>query len=465
MSSSYEIARGNGYSDEEIKDFLSQKDPNFSSKFEQALESGYSPQEIFQFHSKLPKESLLGNIGRQAGRTTARVAETVLGAPRALGEFGESLIPEKLIKKGAEKIGLKEPVEKGLEFAKRHAPYKLFPESSDVREFNKFLFGKKIEPKNESERLADDLVSDFAALALPFPGSKLKFVKPALLSIGGNVASEIIGKMGGTEKEKTYGKLGTIFLGSMINPKSAEKLKNDLYSQAREKVPVGATVSSTKLENSVNQLEQSLKKGGIAGSDKEALQKISDIRSEMQGAQIPVDSLERLKVKINEAKAGIYKQLEGNKPGIKSAKRNLDMVGKTVDDALKLYGKQNPEWEALYRPANEVHGAIAQSKRVRRVIEKIGKKYGHHAVLPLLGIGHFAGAAKTAESLLTAGALGAAGLAAGEISARIMKSPTLRKHYVNLINAAVKEDVVAIEENLKKLEKELKEDSTPRRVQ
>jgi hypothetical protein len=264
--------------------------------------------------------------------------------------------------------------------------------------------------------------------------------------------------MGGTEKEKTYAKLGTILVGSLINPGSADKLKNQLYSQAREKIPSGATISSTSLENSINQIENALKRGGIAGSDKEALQKIADIRGEMQGAQIPVESLERLKVKINESKAGIYKQLEGNKPGIKSAKRNLDMVGKTVDDALRLYGKQNPEWEALYRPANEVHGAIEQSKRVRRVIERSAKKYGHHAVLPLLGIGHVAGAGATLTGLAASAGVGAAAVGGGEIIARMAKSPTIRKHYMNLITSAIKEDAVAIEENLKKLEKELRKE-------
>jgi hypothetical protein len=409
-------------------------------------------------NAKPPKEpeSLLGNIGRQAGRTGARVAETVLGAPRALGEFGESLIPEERVKKLAGKVGLREPVEKGFEFAKKYAPYKLFPESSDVREFNKFLFGKKIEPRNESEQKADNLVSDFAALALPFPGSKLKLLKPGLLAAGGNIASEIVGRMGGDEKEKTYAKLGTFLLGSLINPKSAEKLRNDLYSQARAKIPEGATVASKRLEDSVNHLEKALKKGGIAGSDKEALQKIADIRAEMQGAQIPVDSLERLKVKINESKAGIFKQLEGNKPGIKSAKRNLDMVGKSVDDALKDYGHQNPEWEAFYRPANEVHGAIEQSKRVRNYIGKIGKKYGYHIVLPLFGIGHLAGPGRTLGGIAASMAAGTALVGAGEISARIIKSPTLRKHYMNLVNSALKEDAIATELNLRKLSEELK---------
>jgi len=364
------------------------------------------------------------------------------------------LIPEQLLKKGAEKIGLEEPVEKGLEFVKEHAPYKLFPKSEDVKQFNKFLFGEKIEPKNAIEARSDELISDFTALALPLPGSQLKLLKPALLAAGGNIASEVVGKLGGGEKEKTYAKLGTFLTGALINPKSAEKLRNTLYEEARSKVPQGATVSSTSLENAINSLESDLRKGGIADSDKVALQKIADIKSEMQGAQIPIDSLDRLKVKINEARAGIYKQLEGNKPGIKSAKRNLEMVSQTVDKALKLYGKQNPEWEALYRPANEVHGAIAESHKVRNNIGRIAKKYGHHAVLPLF-LGHMASAAHTLEGLATTGVLGTAALTGGEIAARVWKSKTLRKLYMNTVNAALKDDAIVIEQNLSKLEKEL----------
>lgn len=460
MSSPYEIARQQGYTDDEISGYLSQKDPAFGEKYQKAVQAGYQPQEVFQFYSQSqqPAESVPENINRQILRTGARGAETVLGAPRALGEFLESIVPEKLLKKGAEKVGLKEPVEKGLETVKKFSPYKLFPTSEQVRKnvTNK-LFGEALEPKNEWEKKADDVVSDFTALALPFPGSKLKLLKPALLSLGGNIASEVVGHMGGTEKQKTFTKLGVILTGSLINPKGAENLKNSLYKDAAEALPADATVAAKPLENAINELESSLRKGGIAGSDKEALQKIADIRGEMQGAQIPIESLQRLKVKINEAKAGVYKQLEGNKPGIKSAKRNLERVGKSVDDALNLYGKQNPQWEAFYRPANEVHGAIEQSKRARNFIGKQMKKYGHHLILPALGIGHFGGPAAIGSAAAGAG-IGAGALVGAEIAARIFKSPTLRKHYFSLVKSALKEDAVATRENLRKLEKELEKE-------
>lgn len=405
------------------------------------------------------QESTLSNIGRQAGRTGARIVETALGAPRAIGEFAESIVPEKAIKYGAEKVGLGEGVAKGIELVKKYAPYKAFPSSEQIREnVTKRVLGKGSEPKNEWERKADEAVSDFTALALPLPGSQLKVLKPLLLSLGGNIASDIVGRMGGSEKQKTYSKLGTIFLGSLVNPNGAKKLGSELYDQARKALPENATVSSVKLERSLDTLEKELKKGGVAGSDKTALQKIADVRGEMQGAQIPVEALDRAKVKINEARAGLYKELEGNRPGIKSAKRNLDMVKKTVDEALNTYGKQNPEWGTPYKAANEVYGAIAQSQKARDYIVKIAKKYGGHSILPALGIGHVAGPATALKTIGAAAVPSIAGFMAGELGVRIAKSPTLRKHYAGLIKAAIKEDVVATHQNLEKLEKELEKE-------
>lgn len=461
MTSPYEVAKQSGYSDEEIHDYFSKKDPSFSENYQKALTSGHKPEDVFQYYSSQKKETLPENINRQLLRSGARGAETILGAPRAFGEFLEGLVPEKGLVKGAEQIGLGKQAKQLLETTKKYAPYKLLPTSEQVREnVTNFIFGKHLEPKNKYEKVADDVVSDFAALSFPIPGNQFKVLKPALLAIGSNAASEIVGHIGGSEKEKTYAKIGTILIGSMINPKSAETLKNDLYKQASEVLPKDATVASLPLENAINELETSLRKGGIAGSDKEALQKIADIRNEIQGAQVPVDALQRLKVKINEAKAGVYKQLEGNKPGIKSAKRNLDAVGKQVDNALKDYGKQNPQWEAFYRPANEVHGAIEQSKRARNFIGRIAHKYGHHAILPLLGIGHTFGPTATLEGAAITGGLGAAAVLGGELAAKFAKSPTLRKLFLNLTTNALKEDVVATEENLKKLEKELKKEES-----
>lgn len=457
MVSPYEIAKQHGYSDEEINSYLGKKD----QKYQQALDAGYSRNEIDAFLSKKkePKESIGANVGRQIGRTGARTAETVLGAPRAFGEFLEGLVPEKALKKGASKIGLEKPVSAALEFQKKHAPYKLFPKSEDIREnVTKKLFGKTLEPKNKWESKADEFVSDFAALALPLPGSQLRLMKPALLAAGGNIASDIVGKMGGSKKEQTYAKLGTILAGSLINPGSARNLERQLYRSAEEARPMDANVNSQSLVKRSNHLEAELKKGDPkALSKRKSLDLISDIKSKVKNNTIDVVELEQFKRDINEARSGLYEEFKTDKVGRKTAKRNLDSVSRLVDDTLSEYGKTNPEWESFYRPANEVHGAIAQSRRARGVIERVAKKYGMHAILPALGLHHFGGAPAIGGAAATAG-VGGAALLGGEIAVKFTKSPTLRKHYMNLINAALKDDAVVVHKNLEKLKKELEKD-------
>lgn len=452
MISKYKQALDAGYSEDEINAYLSKKNP----KYKEALDAGYTPEEINTYLDK-NKESLGANIGRQVGRSGARIAETVLGAPRAFGEFLESVVPEKAIGKLAGTVGLREPVEKGFETAKKFAPYKLFPESENIRkDISQGLFGKKLEPKNEWERKADDLISDFAALAIPFPGSKFKVLKPALLALGGTAASEGIGQIGGTEKQQQYGKIGTILLGSIINPKGAENLAKNLYAEARQVRAPDAKVSATKLTKSVDDLEKQLVKGDPgAGSKRKSLGLIKDIKSKIKNNEIEVDELEQFKRDINEARAGLFEEFKIDKVGRKSAKRNLDSVSKYVDNSLKEYGKQNPDWEAFYRPANEVHGAIANSKRARNWVIKNMKSIGFPALAGELGLYHFVSPGAAGIGLTSIG-IGAAGIGTSEVLSRVMKSPTLRKYYTNAIAGALKEDAILVHENLKKIDQELR---------
>lgn len=401
------------------------------------------------------KEGLAHEILRHAGRSVARVAETALGAPRAFGDFFQSLIPEKAVVSGAKKVGLEKPVQANLNFMKKYAPHKLFPKSEDIRQdITKGLFGEKLEPRNEWERKADDLVSDFTALSLPLPGKQIQVLKPALLSLGGNLAAHGVGLMGGDKKQETYAKLGTFLLGSIINPKGTTKLRNDLYSKARAARPDDAIVGSNNLQKRLSQIRSSLSKGGSAESKTKSLKKIDEINESIRNGNIEVEELERFKNSINELLSGLYDEFKTNKAGRAAARRNLGQVSGAIDDALKEYGSTNPEWEAFYRPANEVHGAIAQSKKVREMILRTAKKYGIAHSLALFGIGHVAGAGKAALGAT----LGTSGLLGGEMIAKALKSPTIRKYYSNVISSAVRDDAIATEQNLKKLDDSLKKE-------
>lgn len=432
------------------------------SRFE-IKETPSAPMDFSQYEIKedVPQEtpSLLKQFGQfekeQASkllRPVARTTETVLGLPRAGGEFLESIVPEKLIKKGAEKVGLKEPVEAGFKFAKKYAPYKLFPSSKQAREFGKSLFGDFLEPKNETQAIADEVVSDFATMAIPF-GGPLKFARPALTALGAQATKQGAKLLGAGDETQQYAKLGTMVLGAFVQPGKANQLKEALYEQARQSRPANAAIPAPNTLQKVNNFENHLLKGDPGAITKtKSLDLLSKIRSKIQNNQLKLNELEEFKKDINIARSSLYEEFKGNKPGREITKRNLDSVSKIVDDALKEYGQQNPQWEAFYRPANEVHGAIAQSRKFRNWLSRNYKKFGLPGAAAVFGIEQSLGIPGTAA----AAGVGYGALKSGEALARIWKSPTLRKYYTNVIQESLKENSPAMLENLNKLEAGLK---------
>lgn len=463
MSSAYQTAKDQGYSDEEINEYLKSKDPKFEEQFQSALDEGYSSEEVYDFLGKKKKDKMpwdreakeyVGEPLRHAARTVARGTEAVLGAPRALGEFGERLVPETLLKKGAEKLGIKEPVEKGLKFAKEHAPYKLLPTSEQVRDFQKTIFGKKLEPQSPVEEVMDDITTEFTLSTIPFSGKKVKLLRPFLTTVGANLASEIVGAFGGSKEAKDATKIGAYGISALINPKAADKAKSELYNLASEARPERVKVAAKLLPRELNTIERNLAKGGSAPWKDKLFKKINEIRKNMTGNTIEVGELERFKSSVNDIISELYAEKNVGKEGIKSAQRYINQIAKSIDNGLSEYGKVNPKWEKVYREANSMHGAIAQSKKARNMIGRVLKKHGKHLLFPLFGLGHVAGPA-VAGKVIAGTAMGGVGLAGSEMIVKAWKNPKIRKLYGNIIKAAVRDEGAKVETLLEKMEKEV----------
>jgi hypothetical protein len=84
----YQKAKQAGYSDEEIMEFLGEKDPSFGQKIEQAKEAGYTPQEVLGFFNSAPKKEKMGfgDYAADFGKQTAQGFG--IGA---LGTYGDIL--------------------------------------------------------------------------------------------------------------------------------------------------------------------------------------------------------------------------------------------------------------------------------------------------------------------------------------------------------------------------------------
>jgi hypothetical protein len=84
----YQKARQAGYSDEEIMEYLSTKDPTFEDKMMKAQEAGYTPQEVLNHFNSPPKKEEMG-FGDYAADFGKQTAQGIgIGA---LGTYGDIL--------------------------------------------------------------------------------------------------------------------------------------------------------------------------------------------------------------------------------------------------------------------------------------------------------------------------------------------------------------------------------------
>lgn len=390
-----------------------------------------------------------------ASQASLRGLETIVSLPRTGLDFIGSIFPEKLIKKGAKKVGLGEGAELVIETAKKYSPSQLFPTQKQTREFTKTLFGDLFEPKNEVEEKLGETFGEFVSLVFPFLGP-IKAKKAFLLATGANAAKETGEYLGYSDKTSNLMKFGTYVLGAFIHPKWAQNFYRKAYKSASEVLPQNAKVSTQSLVPKLDELEKGLRKAGISSADSPALKQIENLRGEMQGALMPVDSLVAFKKKINIARGDIFKQLEGNKSGIKTANRNMENVSKAADDALELYAKQNPTWGKFHREANNAFAATKNSERAAKFLKSKLPKIGiTHVGLSAL-LGHFVGLKTAAIGGASAVAAAPVYIAAQTLN-KIMRSAPLRKEYFRLLQESARGNLFAVEKSARALDKSLTE--------
>lgn len=390
-----------------------------------------------------------------ASQLSLRGLETIASLPRGGFDFLGAVFPEKLVKKGFSKVGLGRGAEFLIDTAKKYYPGQLFPTQKQTRDFTKTIFGDLFEPKNELEEKLGEGFGEFVSLVFPFLGP-VKPKKAFLLATGANAAKETGEYLGVSEKKSNLMKFGTYVLGAFIHPKWAENFYRKTYKAANNVLPQNAKVSTQSLAPKLDELEKGLRKSGISSADSGALKQIENLRGEMQGALMPVDSLVEFKKKINIARGDIFKQLEGNKSGIKTANRNMENVSKAADDALELYAKQNPTWGKFHREANNAFAASKNSERASKFLKSKLPKIGiTHVGLSAL-LGHFVG--------LKTAAIGGAGAAAGvpvyvaaQTLNKIMRSPPLRKEYFRLLQESARGNLFAVQKSARALDKSLTE--------
>ena len=390
---------------------------------------------------------------RHGVRSAARVGETIAGLPGDIVGLLRSGLGY-----GAEKLtgnkGIREAIEKGPESitGDEFTPESI-PSSGQLQQ----ALGKATkgftQPQGRGEALADEFISDITSLAIPVKG-KIPFARAIGTAFAGNLGKEFAKEAGVDETGQFATKMGIFGLAGLIRPKEADKFVSNLYDKARTAIPEGTMIPTTKLTRELNVLEKELGKGKSTATKKQVLDDLKELENKAAGGALPLDDLVQYYHDINETMTSRKLFGELSKSEHKLLKTRFEKLKGVVKNNIEEYGQYNPEFLDNWKSANEAFGAIQQSKKVSKFIHNAIKgKLGMVGTpaLVLFEVMHPEHLVKTAGAY----AIGKTALSIGELTARIAKSPTLRKYYQQVVENSLKANSGAVVKDLNKINKEL----------
>jgi len=416
-----------------------------------------SSEEMFEDYEESKGEWLL----RNASRLGSDVLQEIAGAPGNALQLLESVSAPLSDLLGEERVSYEDSI-----------VGKILPTSRKLQEGN----SERLKPRTHGEEKASEFTRDLTSLLIPLPGKKGQIVlkgldwlkstskrlmKSAGLVTAGIGAEELAEQMGVDPETAKNIKMATVMLGSLGTESGfngAEKYKNSLYSNMRQLRPSGAYVNGNQILQKARKLKIKLEKGGKSPSSTKALEKTEELINKIRKGRgrISVEELEQFGIKTNELKSGLYDDFKGNKVGRKSAKANLNEFSDVVESGIEEYGKTNPKYHEARKAAQEAHGAIESSKKASRFLKRNIKQISTGGAGTVL----IEAVTNPAAILPTAGGALAsfAGLKGAELISRIVKSPVLRKYYLNVIDGAVRKDVTFMNRNFEYLQKKIEDD-------
>jgi len=305
----------------------------------------------------------------------------------------------------------------------------------------------ELEPESRFEAITDEVVSDFATLAIPVKG-KIPFARSLGLSMVGNLGKEAVKDLGVSERGQEATKIGLMLFSGMFGKgRGVNKHINNLYKESETLVPEGANFRYPT--NKLSNVEKIAKKGALTESKVPTLKLIEEIKAKSPSGIMTVEEAIQFDKDINKqimragadkTKKGLLKQLKG-----------------AHTEALNTYAKENPAWAAKFKEAKQAYAGIAQSEKLQNFIKRNANlsNFAHGSLM--LGLQELAIPGKAGAKLATVGGT-ASILYAAEIAKRLVTNPALRKYYGNVVKASLSENKAALIKNLAGLEREAKKE-------
>lgn len=398
----------------------------------------------------------------------SRVAESIAGMPgdiiqlvKSLGSYLDEKLPN----------AKKEP-----NFLQKAASSLLdkVPTSDQLKGATSKLTKGYTDPETPNQELVDEISSLAGALALPLknPSKFFNFTKELGLRLpkafakatGAELAKETVDKLGGGVGAQTAAEMGTLFLLSSLSQKTAKQFVNGKYQKARSSIPEGTILPTESLVKDLGSLEKDLA-GVLEGPTSEkVLPKIRQLKSNLQGGTVEADKLLDAYHTVNEMlrDRGLFKELGSAEKRMLKAK--FDRFKDEIRKPLTSYGQHNPVFLKEWNEANRAYSVMSEYKDLSAWLKSKDILKTHSTILaydlitnaiksgPIPAI---VGTTKLASTSLPA----AGAYQTGKVIARMIKDPSLRKHYFQVIEAASKENLSATLKSMKKLNEDLNKPS------
>lgn len=384
----------------------------------------------FELETEVPGTGISGGA-RQLARSAARAGEAALGAP---GDIASGLLG--IGEWGAQKLGATKPTLFG-------ELRKLVPTSETVRKYGtetiaRFLPEGYLQPQDEYEQAADELIGDFVSFVTPLSGPlKIGAKSAALISGAGTAAKQLAKSLDFGEGAQQGVKLGAMLATSLAGQPRLNAYKESLYEAAHEALPEGAYVSAEKLLPSIRKAEKFATAGHVSAAEKEALEYLRSVEDKIRygSKTVPLDSVWRLKKDLNEMAFKSSRVAE-----TKAAQQLLRPVREGLNETIKDARKAYPKFVDNLTAADEIHKAVNSSGIVGQFLRDNIKLDALKSPLTstVLGMSYMAGVPVVKGSL--AAGLGKSIYLAGEAA---VKSPQVRKYYADTIKAAMRQNATA----------------------
>jgi len=244
---------------------------------------------------------------------------------------------------------------------------------------------------------------------------------------------------------------------TIANIGNAPQMARNAYNQVVNMIPQGTRMSTRGLQTAINNLRnQPWYRTGRNATKGPAFDELNRIENAIQHGSMDVHDAMQIRRDINNARKrlGAFNY----EPGIDKAqaRNHLNQVDDLLREGIESYGQaNNPQWLRNYERANQAYAVTQRSRQLQDYIQSsaLGKMVQSNTAKTLF---HLGGASALSQApALIAGAIPVAAGAKGiQIINRMIRSPVLRNHYMQVLTQAAAQNSGAMNRALQKFDKE-----------